>query len=94
MTQQLGEVLLKVVNAGLNRCGAHRFHVLDAVDHQLASAVVIQSTALRVVKRFALGVLVERLLFHVGHQTVQFFTQEGHQALFDIARQAHGRKVR
>ena len=86
-------VLFEVVNARLNGGGTHRFHVLDAIAHELASAVVIESAAPWVVQGFALRVLSERLVLHAWHQAVEFLAQQGYQSVFDIARQTHGREM-
>ena len=83
-----------MVNAGLNRSRADRVHVADAVDHQFTGSIVVQSTPLRVVKRLPLGVLRERFLLHLRNESIEFFAQQDHKAVFHITREAHRGKIR
>ena len=70
------EVLFEVVNARLNGGGTNGFHVLDAVDHQLTGAVVVEAAATWVVEGFAFRVLSEGFVLHAGHQAVEFLAQQ------------------
>ena len=94
MAEHLAEVLFEVVNARLNGGGANGFHVLDAVDHQLTGAVVVEAAATWVVEGFAFRVLSEGFVLHAGHQAVEFLAQQGDQPVLYVARQAHGREMR
>ena len=94
MTQERSKVRFKVLDTRLNGGGAHRIDGVDAVDHQLPGAVVVEAGPSRVVQGFSLGILGQGVVLHAWDQAVQFFAQEFHQPRLDVTGQAHRGVVR